>query len=68
MKLLDWIETGTVRVVDGQPVIDVRIRTDRRSFWAEVWRTAWDEYGAFWWFPPFWLACLRIAWRYVRAS
>lgn len=68
MKLPDWIETGAARALDGRPVLEVRIHMDRRAFWAEMWCTAWDEYGALWWFPPFWIACARIAWRYVRAS
>ena len=69
MKLPDWIETdGRVCLEHGQAVVNIRIRTDRRSFWAAMLGTAWEEYGAFWWHPVFWCAVARLGWRWVRGS
>lgn len=69
MKLPSWIETdGRVWCENGAPVIAIRIRTDRRSFWAEMLRMAWQEYSAFWWHPVFWRTAARLGWRWVRGS
>lgn len=69
MKLPIWIETSQpIATKDGRAVVVVRLHTDRRGFWAEVLRTAWAEYGAFWWDPAFWVVCARFAWRYARAK
>lgn len=69
MKLPSWLEvSGPIATEDGRAVAVVQVHTDRRAFWAEMLRTAWAEYGAFWWYPPFWAVCLRFAWQYVRAK
>ena len=69
MKLPDWIEVSApIAVENGKAAVLVCVRTDRRSFWAEMLRTAWREYGAFWWYPPFWWLCARFAWHYARGK
>ena len=69
MKLPSWIEaSGPIATEDGRAVVVVQVHTDRRAFWAEMLRTAWAEYGAFWWHPAFWAVCVRFAWQYVRAK
>ena len=65
----DWLEVSRpIAGENGQAVVLVTVRTDRRAFWAEMLRTAWAEYGAYWWHPAFWVLCIRFAWSYARAS
>jgi len=69
VKLPSWIEaSGPIATENGKAVVVVRVRTDRRAFWAEMLRTGWREYGAFWWHPGFWRVMVRYAWQYVRAA
>ena len=69
MKLPDWLEVSEpITGENGKAVVMVRLRTERRAFWAEMLRTAWCEYGAFWWYPPFWWLCARFAWHYMRGK
>ncbi len=69
MKLPDWLDVSDpIAGEHGQAVVLLHIRTKRRSFWAERLRSAWREYGAFWYHPAFWVCCARLAWAYARAK
>ena len=69
MKLPSWLEvSGPIATEDGRAVVLVTVRTERRAFWAEMLRTAWAEYGGFWYHPMFWWTCARYVWQFVRAK